>query len=54
MVRGECEPLDMSRREELTDDRWAMLERLIPLPPRRADGRRRAVRHDDGAVLNGV
>jgi transposase len=44
----------MSRREELTDEQWAIIEPLMPPPPRRADGRGRPIEHDDRAVLNGV
>jgi transposase len=44
----------MARREELTDEQWAMLAPLIPVQPRRADGRGRSLKHDDRAVLNGV
>jgi transposase len=31
----------MARREELTDEQWAIIQPLIPAPPRRADGRGR-------------
>ncbi|WP_194724603.1 IS5 family transposase, partial [Noviherbaspirillum malthae] len=44
----------MARREELTDEQWAILEPLIPAPVRRADGRGRPVVHSDRAVLNGI
>jgi transposase len=44
----------MARREELTDAQWALLAPLIPVQPRRADGRGRPLKHDDRAVLNGV
>jgi transposase len=44
----------MARREELTDEQWAILEPLIPAPVRRADGRGRPEVHSDRAVLNGV
>jgi transposase len=38
---------------ELTDEQWAVLNRIIPTPPRRADGRGRPWR-DPRAVLNGI
>lgn len=38
---------------DLTDDQWAILEPLIPEPPRRADGRGRPWRPARG-VLTGV
>src|SRR5579859_1867715 len=41
------------RAEELTDEQWALIEPLIPKPPRRADGRGRPWR-DNREVLNGV
>ena len=44
----------MSRREELTDEQWAIIEPLIPPPLRRPDGRGRPIKHDDRAVLNGI
>jgi transposase len=44
----------MARREELTDEQWALLAPLIPVQPRRADGRGRPLTHEDRAVLNGV
>ncbi len=44
----------MSRREELTDEQWAIIEPLIPPSLRRADGRGRPIKHDDRAVLNGI
>lgn len=44
----------MARREELTDEQWAILEPLIPTPVRRADGRGRPQLHSDRAVLNGI
>jgi transposase len=31
----------MARREELTDEQWAIIAPLIPEPPRREDGRGR-------------
>jgi transposase len=44
----------MSKKEELTDEQWAILEPLIPETARRADGRGRPQVHDNRAVLNGV
>jgi transposase len=44
----------MGKREELTDEQWAVLAPLIPPPARRADGRGRPVEHDDRAVMDGV
>ncbi|WP_151638115.1 MULTISPECIES: IS5 family transposase [Noviherbaspirillum] len=44
----------MARREELTDEQWAVLESLIPVIVRRADGRGRPEVHSDRAVLNGI
>jgi transposase len=43
----------MARREELTDEQWALIEPLIPEPPRREDGRGRPWR-DTREVMNGV
>ncbi|MGH7928590.1 MAG: IS5 family transposase [Candidatus Binatia bacterium] len=37
----------------LTDAQWAVVEPLIPRPPRRADGRGRP-RQDDRAILDGI
>ena len=44
----------MARREELTDEQWAVLEPLIPPTIRRSDGRGRPEIHDNRAVLNGI
>jgi len=44
----------MGKREELTDEQWAILEPLIPKPRRRSDGRGRPVVHNDRSVMNGV
>src|SRR4051812_37417033 len=44
----------MPRREELTDEQWGLLEPLIPVTARRADGRGRPEVHSDRAVLNGI
>ncbi len=38
---------------DLTDEQWEILEPLIPVPPRRADGKGRPWR-DPRDVLNGV
>lgn len=38
---------------DLTDEQWAVLEPLIPIPVPRADGRGRP-RHEPRAVLNGI
>jgi transposase len=44
----------MARREELTDEQWAILEPLIPETARRDDGRGRPEVHDNRAVFNGI
>jgi len=44
----------MASRKFLTDEQWAVLSPLIPLPTRRADGRDRPVEHDDRAVMDGI
>jgi len=44
----------MAKREELTDEQWAILEPLIPKKLPRDDGRGRPVVHSDRAVLNGI
>ncbi len=41
------------RGEELTDEQWAVIEPLIPEPPRREDGRGRPWK-DTREVMNGV
>jgi transposase len=38
---------------DLKDEQWMVLERLIPEPPRREDGRGRPWR-DSRQVLNGI
>lgn len=43
----------MVRREELTDEQWAILEPLIPPLPRRPDGKGRPWR-DNREVLHGI
>jgi transposase len=43
----------MGRREEVTDEQWAVIEPLLPKPKRRADGRGRP-RREDREVLNGI
>ena len=44
----------MAKRDELTDEQWAILEPLIPDPEIRADGKGRPLVHDNRAVMNGV
>ena len=44
----------MGKREELTDQQWAILEPLIPKPRRRSDGRGRPALHSDRAYRAGV
>jgi len=44
----------MGKREELTDEQWAILEPLIPKLLPRIDGRGRPVVHSDRAVLDGI
>jgi transposase len=44
----------MARREERTDAQWAILAPFIPVQPRRAAGRGRAIKPVDRAVLKGV
>ncbi|MGH8649780.1 MAG: IS5 family transposase [Burkholderiales bacterium] len=43
----------MTRREELNDKQWEIIEPLIPQPRRRSDGKGRP-RRDDRDVLNGI
>src|SRR5436305_14592740 len=43
----------MARREELTDEQWAIIEPLIPKLPRRPDERGRPWR-DNREVMNGI
>src|SRR5262245_13308694 len=43
----------MARREELSDEQWAIIAPLIPEPPRRDDGRGRPWK-DSREVLNGI
>src|SRR5262245_16268830 len=43
----------MARREELTDEQWAIIDPLIPELPRREDGRGRPWK-DSREVLNGI
>src|SRR5215216_5555041 len=38
---------------DLTDEQWAVVERLLPKPVKRADGKGRP-RVDDRAILNGI
>lgn len=44
----------MASRKRLTDEQWAVLAPLIPVPVRRADGRGRPIAHDDRTVMDGV
>lgn len=44
----------MAKKEELTDEQWAILAPLIPETVRRADRRGRPQRHDNRAALNGI
>jgi transposase len=44
----------MARKDELTDEQWAILEPLIPEPERRADGKGRPPLHDNRSVMNGI
>ena len=43
----------MTRREELTDEQWEIVEPLIPKPPKREDGKGRP-RREDRQILNGI
>ena len=43
----------MTRREELNDAQWEIIESLIPQPARRDDGKGRP-RRDDRQILNGI
>ena len=43
----------MARREELSDEQWAILKPLFPEPRKRPDGRGRP-RRDTREVLNGI
>src|SRR5262245_26672165 len=43
----------MARREELTDEQWAIIAPPIPEPPRREDGRGRPWK-DSREVMNGA
>jgi len=38
---------------DLTDEQWRLIEPLIPVPPRRADGRGR-LRCNPREVMNGI
>lgn len=44
----------MARKDELTDEQWAILAPLIPEPERRADGKGRPPVHDNRSVMNGI
>ena len=46
--------LGMARRDELTDEQWAIIEPFLPPPLRREDGKGRPRVHDDRSVMNGV
>lgn len=43
----------MARREEMTDEQWAVIEPLIPPLPRRPDGRGRPWR-ENRELLSGI
>ena len=43
----------MARREELTNEQWAVIEPFMPDPPCRTDGRGRPWR-DSREVMNGI
>jgi len=43
----------MARREELTDEQWAIIAPLIPEPQRQEDGRGRPWK-DSREVINGI
>jgi transposase len=44
----------MAKRQELTDEQWAILAPLIPETAVRADGRGRPELHSHRAVMNGI
>lgn len=44
----------MAKKDDLTDEQWAILGPLIPEERRRADGRGRPIVHDNRSVMNGV
>jgi transposase len=44
----------MARKEDLTDEQWAIIEPLLPPYVSREDGKGRPRIHDDRSVLNGV
>jgi transposase len=44
----------MARKEDLTDEQWAIIAPLLPKMEVRTDGRGRPRVHDDRAVMNGV
>ncbi|HET7896943.1 MAG TPA: IS5 family transposase [Flavisolibacter sp.] len=44
----------MARRDELTDEQWAIIEPLLPPPLIREDGKGRPRVHDDRSVMNGI
>jgi transposase len=44
----------MAKRQELTDEQWAILAPLIPETAVRADGRGRPELHSNRAVMNGI
>ena len=44
----------MSRRENLTDDQWALIEQLLPHAIILEDGKGRPRKHSDREVLNGI
>jgi transposase len=44
----------MARKDELSDEQWAIIEPLIPPYQAREDGKGRPRIHDDRSVINGI
>src|SRR5690349_6390593 len=44
----------MARKEDLTDEQWAVIASHIPKVVQREDGRGRPRVHDDRSVMNGI